>query len=574
MLSTTKLQAKRKADAKMKEDQELEFLAETKDMKDNEVIKLRKKRAKEAVEASYLTMNSVELAVSKYVNELPDTATMALKRVLLNEKSIDDQEKQSALISSASHCVLLQHIDKYLSCNSFDSMPEFSQGSMRDNFNESVTSEITYENISRGDKKLEANQSVERIAHDNLQNFERPSNNSNDGNGCEENYDDCGEESCHISRISCPDENPEVDLSEVINNFADENDTVDSSIKNGMESFQGGRSQQEQLISNEDVANRSSTIYEVAEVAVNDTLNASIEKVIKSLRSYSPRSSLISSNNESIDNTENNRIHLQSPDQSVRSNISAQDEFLEEVKIRARDLAGVITSNILCSALYLASRSESALDCTGGRFDVIASNMARVLTPTLIAEAIDSACNNQLRHSSSDRENEIRAVAETVAESVTPDVVVGSLLPSLRISSLGETKCCDVSEFSPQMSPEVSAPHISGKAEEDETFLAFQYQRSDDLQQADGYDKVLRESEEANMSSFEAKQHSHNILLEEDGKIPSLNMLSQEWLYKDIFNPTSRGLRKYNSDGQKHVKGNIILRLSVCAKCLYLFFHC
>ena len=82
-------------------------------MSDNAVIRIRKQREREALLASYVAMNSLELAVSKNADELPAGVRASVVRVLDNKIAIEDQFDQLNLLSDAAACVLVKDIQAY-----------------------------------------------------------------------------------------------------------------------------------------------------------------------------------------------------------------------------------------------------------------------------------------------------------------------------------------------------------------------------------------------------------------------------------------------------------------------------
>ena len=164
-------------EAKQKEEKDLSFLAETKDMSDNDMIRLRKQREREALAASYVTMNSLELAVSKYADDLSEAVHMAIKAALHNKASIEDKFTHVRKVSAAAHCVLLQHLDLYINEDTSlgQEVVHTERFDMEQDDEQSLASALTVENEFNEDENR-----LSIASQDGLNNSSYP--------GCDDNF--------------------------------------------------------------------------------------------------------------------------------------------------------------------------------------------------------------------------------------------------------------------------------------------------------------------------------------------------------------------------------------------------
>jgi hypothetical protein len=423
-------------EAKQKEEKDLSFLAETKDMSDNDMIRLRKQREREALAASYVTMNSLELAVSKYADDLSEAVHMAIKAALHNKASIEDKFTHVRKVSAAAHCVLLQHLDLYINEDTSlgQEVVHTERFDMEQDDEQSLASALTVENEFNEDENR-----LSIASQDGLNNSSYP--------GCDDNFnagnksdDDEGAMCCAVELSGTPlmpaSDGSLTTATPVLPPSVLSESTTSSGHKSehdpedkagcGSELCEGER---EAVCSNIEP-----TIQSLAFVTVNESLRCSIENVIKALITASSRDEIqstsqmkeclvIDSNGDSpMSGVDGLSTSTRSIINSARGHMSVvENQMLDEAKQKAGELAESITANILTISQQQQDSPEVSMDAAS-----VAVALSRALTPAILTEAIEAACCATLKHSPPQAQNTddvAAAVAHALTESITSEVV-------------------------------------------------------------------------------------------------------------------------------------------------------
>ena len=368
-------------------------MEETADMSDNDTIRLRKQREVEEEELSYVTMNPLELASSKNMEELPESVYVIIKHALRNKASVEDLKLHIREVSCAARCGLLKHMEYYFHSSSANNT------SRMQNDDQSMTSALTLDvDLNRNEKENECvdrNAVADQDADADKIVVPKSSQPSSP-------FSNCNEKLCNLeSRSGTETANVNAECHHV--------DPVVATIKT------------------------------LALQTVSDNLQYSIENIIKTLVSIDPDEDSPrflgdhGSDDENIALTtksDGKRISVSSRRSilnSARSNLTVENEVLDRIKLCAGNLAAAITTNILTTAV---SKPFAGSDQNATCYDENAavSMIARTITPSIIAAAVDAACLARLGITSDgigvdddDVDEVSRVLIETITSTIAGD---------------------------------------------------------------------------------------------------------------------------------------------------------
>mgnify|MGYP003385276149 CR=1 FL=1 len=566
-------------------------------MADNEIVHLRKQREEEALHASYLTMNSLELAASKHADEVPARLHVAIQHALKSKAALEDQVLHIRHVSAASQCGLLQHLELYLADGAGVgvSCDERKQQAQENPFHECEAVRVPQD-----DQSL-----TSVLTGDNECHHERGA----DRSGLSQSQDQCTATATDKSVVN-HDRDPSASASARFPHEEDESEVTSTATPLLILPPDMPSSSEQSRVSGYDwssyspgqsksTANGDATLQSLALATVNDSLRLSIENAIRALVSSSPvHNSHFSAplhegenkalSSQSVDVASSSSGHERHrPSSSRRSVVSVDGETLDEVQRGAGELAEAITKNILCSAMLRIGQDnergkkqeqdqEQCVPSPPAPQDTadLVAVLARAITPSIVADAILSACNSRLgtgtgagagaaaRDSDDDDDNtntdDVHEIANALTESITPDTMAESL--SVVCSARKE----DASRSS------AGSQHRIEIGDDSDLFAVHQYKSSeppikntgpeenddgDANGDADGDDALMLCEAQQHSPQAEEEEETQEEEEEEVVDVPSVAVLADDPLYREVFHSTARGLRVLDSRGRQSTTG-------------------